>query len=83
MKPCRERRHRAGKSLSPWNTPAGGQRSHGMVAAHRLKDLADVQELIREGKLPRTMAEDLNSWVRDKFLELWDAVDAGTRDDPY
>jgi len=55
----------------------------GMVAAHRLKDLADVQELIREGKLPRTMAEDLNSWVRDKFLELWDAVDAGTRDDPY
>lgn len=55
----------------------------GMVAAHRLKDLADVQELIREGKLPRTMAEDLDPWVRIKFLELWDAVEAGARDDPY
>jgi hypothetical protein len=55
----------------------------GMVAAHRLKDLADVQELIREGKLPREMALDLDPWVRDKFLELWDAVEAGTRHDPY
>jgi hypothetical protein len=55
----------------------------GMVAAHRLKDLADVQELIREGKLPRTMAEDLDAWVREKFLELWDAVDAGAKEDPY
>jgi hypothetical protein len=55
----------------------------GMVAAHRLKDLADVQELIREAKLERTIADHLHPWVRDKFLELWDAVDAGRRDDPY
>jgi hypothetical protein len=55
----------------------------GMVAAHRLKDLADVQELIRAARLPRALADDLDPWVRGKFVELWDAVDAGTRDDPY
>ncbi|HEY3236280.1 MAG TPA: hypothetical protein VGJ84_16300 [Polyangiaceae bacterium] len=55
----------------------------GMVAAHRLKDLADVQELIREARLPNTMARDLHPWVRDKFLELWQAVDEGARNDPY
>jgi hypothetical protein len=55
----------------------------GMVAAHRLKDLADVQELIREAKLPRTLADDLDPWVRNKFIELWEAVDAGAKDDPY
>lgn len=55
----------------------------GMVAAHRLKDLADVQELIRAARLPRMMAEDLHPWVRDRFLELWDAVEAGDREDPF
>jgi hypothetical protein len=43
----------------------------GMVAAHRLKDLADVQELIRSAKLPLSAADDLHPWVRDKFVELW------------
>jgi len=46
----------------------------GMSAAHRLKDLADVQELIRVLKLPREFVEKLNPYVRDKFLELWTAV---------
>lgn len=55
----------------------------GMVAAHRLKDLADVQELIRSAALTRAMADDLDPWVRDKFLELWDAVAAGAANDPY
>ncbi len=52
----------------------------GMVAPHRLKDLADVQELIRAASLPRTMADDLDPWVRDKFMELWHAVDAAGSD---
>lgn len=52
----------------------------GMVAPHRLKDLADVQELIRAAHLPRTMASDLDPWVRDKFLELWTAVDTAPSD---
>ena len=55
----------------------------GMVAAHRLKDLADVQELIGSARFPRSLADDLHPWVREKFLELWDAVEAGARDDPY
>lgn len=52
----------------------------GMVAPHRLKDLADVQELIRAAHLPRTTANDLDPWVRDKFLELWTAVDTAPSD---
>jgi hypothetical protein len=55
----------------------------GMVAAHRLKDLADVQELIRAARLPSSMAVDLDPWVRDKFLELWTAVQKGVAEDPY
>lgn len=55
----------------------------GMVAAHRLKDLADVQELIRSAQLPRTTADALHPWVRTKFLELWDAVDAARTNDPF
>jgi hypothetical protein len=43
----------------------------GMVAAHRGKDLVDVQELIRSAAVPRTLAEELDPWVREKFLELW------------
>jgi hypothetical protein len=43
----------------------------GMVAAHRGRDLVDVQELIRSAGLPASVAEELHPWVRDKFLELW------------
>jgi hypothetical protein len=55
----------------------------GMVRSDRLKDLADVQELIRSTKMPREKANDLHPWVRDKFLELWTAVDEGAANDPY
>jgi hypothetical protein len=47
----------------------------GLSAAHRLKDLADVQELIRVLKLPRTFADQLDASVRDKFIELWSAIE--------
>jgi len=43
----------------------------GIVAPHRAKDLVDVQELIKSAALPVTLAEQLDPWVRDKFLELW------------
>lgn len=46
----------------------------GMTASHRLKDLADVQELIRIQRLPRTLVDGLNEFVREKYLELWQAV---------
>ena len=46
----------------------------GISAPDRLKDLADVQEVIRIQQLPRTFAESLDASVRDKYLQLWDAV---------
>jgi hypothetical protein len=46
----------------------------GMSAPHRLKDLADAQELIRVLRLPREFANRLNSYVRSKFDELWTAI---------
>lgn len=42
----------------------------GITAPHRLKDLADIQELIKAKELPATFAEKLNPFVREKYLEL-------------
>ncbi len=47
----------------------------GMTAPHRLKDLADVQELIKIRKLDACFAEKLNPFVRGKYLELQKAVE--------
>lgn len=46
----------------------------GMSAPHRLKDLADAQELIRVLKLSREFMDRLNPYVWEKFDELWTAV---------
>jgi len=43
----------------------------GMSAPHRLKDLADVEELIKVTKLPETLADRLDPSVRAKYAELW------------
>ena len=48
----------------------------GMTAPHRLKDLADVQEVIKIKNLTSDFAEKLNPFVREKFLELQKAVEA-------
>jgi len=42
----------------------------GMTAKGRLQDLADVQRLIQENGLNVEFAEELNAYVRDKFVEL-------------
>jgi hypothetical protein len=42
----------------------------GMTATDRLKDLADVQELIKIRSLTKDFAFRLHPYVRDKFLEL-------------
>jgi len=42
----------------------------GISAPHRLKDLADVQELIKIKKLDADFANKLDPYVRPKFLEL-------------
>jgi len=47
----------------------------GMTAPHRLKDLADVQELVKVKNLAADYASVLNPFVREKFLELQKAVE--------
>lgn len=46
----------------------------GVSAPHRLKDLADVQELIKIRKLDADFATKLDPYVRPKYLELEAAV---------
>lgn len=46
----------------------------GMTAPHRLKDLADVQEVIKIKSLTAEFAEKLNPFMCEKFLELQKAV---------
>ena len=46
----------------------------GMTAPGRLKDLADVQELIRLLRLPADFAEQLQPFVQEKYEELWKTV---------
>lgn len=52
----------------------------GMTAPHRLKDLADVLEMIRILKLPAGLAEELDPYVREKYLELWGAAQTEDRE---
>ena len=49
----------------------------GMTGRGRLKDLADVQELIRIKELPATFAEQLDMSVREKFHELYADLHGG------
>lgn len=43
----------------------------GMTNPGRLKDVADVQEVIKTFDLPADFAEQLNPFVRAKFAEVW------------
>lgn len=46
----------------------------GMTAPHRLRDLADVQDLIAMPELPLEMAEELDESVRKEYRRLWETV---------
>jgi hypothetical protein len=50
----------------------------GISAPDRLKDLADVQELIKIRKLDANFASRLNPYVREKYRELEAAVSKST-----
>ncbi len=52
----------------------------GMTAPHRLKDLADVIEIIRILRLPAGLVEELDPYVREKYRELWGAAQAADRE---
>jgi hypothetical protein len=51
----------------------------GMTNPGRLRDLGDVQEMIRVLNLPLDLAQQLDQFVRDKYIELWHAV----RNNPF
>ena len=52
----------------------------GMTAPHRLKDLADVQELIRIRQLQPEFTAQLDPYVRGKFLELYETIRQSPKD---
>jgi hypothetical protein len=54
----------------------------GISAPHRLRDLADVLELIRTLSLDESMAERLAPSVREKHRELWRAAQSADSDEP-
>jgi hypothetical protein len=49
-------------------------RRSGSSAAHRLKDLADVLEVIRAVQLPENFADSPNPCVQEKHRDLWRAA---------
>lgn len=46
----------------------------GMTNRMRIQDLADVQRLIGELRLPLTVVDELNPFVQDKYKEIWTLV---------
>jgi hypothetical protein len=49
----------------------------GMSASHRLRDLADVQDLIVRLRLPLTLADQLDPSVQETYRDLWEKAQAG------
>ncbi len=45
-----------------------------MSAPHRIKDIADVVELIRHAKLSKDLGDGLDGSVRAKYFELWESA---------
>jgi len=48
----------------------------GMTNRGRMRDLSDVQDVNRVLHLPLDLAEQLDPFVRDTFVELWNGVRA-------
>lgn len=64
----------AGVALLPLPRLIELKLASGMTAPHRLKDLADVIELVRAVHLAEGLAAELDPFVREKYLELWRAA---------
>jgi len=54
----------------------------GMSAPHRLRDLADVQDLISTLRLSREFANELDPSVRETFRQLWESAQNANPSDP-
>ena len=46
----------------------------------RLKDFADINELIQLRRLPAEFIDQLNPYVRERHAELWASVQGPTRE---
>ncbi len=53
----------------------------GMTIPARLKDLADVQELVKRLHLSREFGAELHAYVQEKYGELWDAAQGAPADE--
>lgn len=51
----------------------------GMSAPHRLRDLADVQDLILRLDLPKSLGARLDASVRAAYEDLWEKAQEGNR----
>ena len=66
-----------GRKYIPLTTLIELKLASGMTNSNRLKDLADVQEVIKTLSLSIEFAEQLNPYVREKFRELWSPAESG------
>lgn len=65
-----------GRKYIPLTTLIELKLASGMTNRQRLKDLADVQEVIKMLNLPLEFADQLDPYVRDQFRELWSPADS-------
>ena len=66
-----------GRKYIPLTTLIELKLASGMTNSNRLKDLADVQEVIKALSLPVEFVDQLHPYVRDKFRELWSPAETG------
>jgi hypothetical protein len=60
-----------GRRYIPLNKVVELKLASGMTNPHRLKDLADIQELTKALQLPIDFADQLDPYVEQKFRDLW------------
>lgn len=71
-----------GLMLLPVNLLVELKLASGLTNPDRMKDLADVQELIRAARLPLELGQALNPMVQTKYADIWRATKL-ERDDEY
>ena len=74
---------RGGMRVIPMETLIELKLASGISAPHRLRDLADVQDLITTLKLPMEFAEILDASVRETFLKLWNNAQEDSPNEPH
>jgi hypothetical protein len=72
---------RGGMRVIPMETLIELKLASGMSAPHRLRDLADVQDLIVTLKLPIEFGGSLDASVRETFRQLWRSSQEDSPDD--